>query len=123
MKPSPRVSRPETLLSSLLNILWDQSDERPDARESRQGRTSAPRARGGLFDATRGISPGRAKAVPGRYAVALVRAATQGRAGALLHQRADRALLVGDQIQRHHACRYQPRHVLFRLDARRHLDP
>ena len=74
----------------------------------------ARRARGSLFDAAEGFSSGRAEAVPGRYAVAVVRAAAQGRAGALLHQRADRALLVGDQIQRHHACRHQPRHLLLR---------
>jgi hypothetical protein len=41
-----------------------------------------------------------------RDAVAVFRAAAQGRAGALLHQLADRTLLVGDQIQRHHACRH-----------------
>ena len=55
--------------------------------------------------------------------MAVFRAAAQGRAGALLHQRADRALLVGHQIQRHHACRYQSRHLLVRRAKRRHLDP
>ena len=99
------------------------NDEHPDSRESRQGRTSAPGARRGLFHAAEGFSPGRATAVPERYAVAVLRAAAQGRAGALLHQRADRALLVGYQVQRHHACRHQPRHLLFRRHARRHLDP
>ncbi len=91
------------------------NDEHPDISESRQGRTFAPGARRGLFHAPEGFSSRRAKTVPERYAVAVVRAAAQGRAGALLHQRADRALLVGDQIQRHHACRHQSR--LFSSDV------
>ena len=87
------------------------------ADPSRQGRAAARRARGGLCDAAEGFSSRRAAAVPERHAVAVVRAAAQGRAGALLHQRADRALLVGDQIQRHHACRHQSRHLLLRRHA------
>ena len=78
---------------------------------------AARRARRSLFDAAEGFPSRRAAAVPERYAVAVVRAAAQGRAGALLHQRADRALLVGHQIQRHHACRHQSRHLLLRRHA------
>ena len=88
-----------------------------------QAETPARRARRGLCHAAEGFSSRRAAAVPERYAVAVVRAAAQGRAGALLHQRADRALLVGHQIQRHHACRHQSRHLLLGRQPWRHLDP
>src|ERR1700737_2374384 len=73
-------------------------DEHPDISPTGQGRACPAGARRSLFHAAEGFSSRRATVVPGRYAVALVRAAAQGRAGALLHQRADRALLVGDQI-------------------------
>ena len=105
------------------NTLGSTRYEHPDRHPVRQGRAPARRARASLFHAAEGFSSRRAAAVPERYAVAVFRAAAQGRAGALLHQRADRALLVGHQIQRHHACRHQSRHLLFRRQPRRHLDP
>src|SRR5579871_2428235 len=39
-----------------------------------------------------------------------------------VHYCSDRALLVGGEIQRHHACRHQSRHLLLRRAAWRHFD-
>jgi hypothetical protein len=50
--------------------------------------------------------PRQSGTVPVRYALAIFRAAAQRGAGAFLFDQSGRQLLVGDQIQRHHACRY-----------------
>ena len=117
----PRGMR--TLPASEMHVPGKSDHEHPDTPQGQSARASARRARGGLFHAAGGFSSRRAAIVPQRYAVAVFRTAAQGSAGALLHQIADRALLVGHQIQRHHACRYQPRHLLLRRVAWRYLDP
>ncbi len=58
-----------------------------------------------------------------RYVLAVLRSAAQGRAGSLLQGFDVRAVLVGDQVQRHHGDRDQPRGVLVRGLARRHHHP
>src|ERR1700733_14394809 len=71
----------------------EEPHEHPDI--ARPARTSARSPRGRLFHTAGGFSSWRAAIVPQRHAVALFRTAAQGRAGALLHQVADRTLLGG----------------------------
>src|ERR1700744_3981230 len=74
---------------------WNRSRHEPsDDGQDQQGRVAAAGARGSLFNADRGFPSRRAAPVPVRHAVAMVRAAAQGSAGALLHQLTDRTLLV-----------------------------
>ena len=59
----------------------------------------------------------RSRAVSLRYALAVFRAAAPGRPGALLQRQRVRAVLVGDQLQRHHGRRNQPRGLSPRRSA------
>ena len=63
------------------------------------------------------------RTVPDRFVLAVFRPAAPGRSGALLQGQHVRAVLVGDQIQRHHGHRNQSRGVLVGGLARRHHHP
>ena len=61
-----------------------------------------------------------AAALPGRHLVPIFRAPAPRRSGALVRERHVRFVLVGDQVQRHHAGRHQPEDLLLRRHDGRH---
>ena len=81
------------------------------------------RARTGSIDAARRFRRQPSRTVQDRFLLAVFRPAAQGRPGALLQGQHVRAVLVGDQIQRHHGHRDQPCGVLVGGLARRHHHP
>src|ERR1700730_18899462 len=87
--------------------------------------TRSNKPRGSLRHTAVRIPSRQSGTVPVRYALAVFRAAAQRGAGAFLFDQSGRQLLVGDQIQRYHACRYQRGDFLiglepWRLHAARH---
>ena len=81
------------------------------------------RAGARLFHSARAVRSRRSRIVSLRYVLALFRPAAPGRPRALLQGQHVRAVLVGDQIQRHHGHRDQSRGVLVGGLARRHHHP
>ena len=99
--------------------------ELPDARNDRSPpkRHAKGRAGEGLVDAAWGYRRQPARAVQDRFLLAVFRPAAQGRPRALLQGQHVRAVLVGDQIPRHHGDRDPSFGVLVGGLARRHHHP
>ena len=77
----------------------------------------------GPVDSARRFRRQPSRTVQDRFVLAVFRPAAPGRPGALLQGQHVRAVLVGDQIQRHHGHRDQPCGVLVGGFARRHHHP
>ena len=100
----------------------DNQGRLPDARDDRFRREYQPKDRAGhgLVHSACGYRRQPARTVQDRFLLAVFRPAAQGRSRALLQGQHVRAVLVGDQIQRHHGHRDQSFGVLVGGIAWRH---
>ena len=87
------------------------------------GDPSEGRRRQGLVDSARRYRRQPARTVQDQFLLAVFRPAAQGSPGALLQGQHVRAVLVGDQVPRHHGHRDQSFGVLVGGFARRHHHP